>query len=769
MKHHLKIAGCIPNCCRLVGTPTGVLRRGRCPHRLQSALPYYNLEWTKIVFLILLSTMQTFVFAQKEKNKKDTRGLSQINNEEKVILQSGIKVIAKAYGDSIVLRWAPTRPWAWNKLNYLGYKIERIDLNEKDNAKKELLTRAPLKPYSLEKFKTVFKSDNNNAAIAAQCLYGKNFETNLRKGQAAIADKASVSDARYAYTLMVADYDANVGVATALRFVDKNVTKGGKYIYRIMPAGIATQGVIDTGTVLIVNNKTTINNKPEITEGLAFDRLSELHWDRNGAETWSGFYIERSEDGKAFKALNKLPFITSHPDSAILKQDSSKARLFAMLQTQHIYIDSLPQNYKNYYYRIKGINAYAEMSDYSNTIIVSGLDLTPPVAVNMLNPKFISDRKMKVLWKKDIIESDCKGYYITRANNINGPYETLNQQLLPATASEFTDNNAYTHGGSYYIVVAVDTANNISSSSPGMGLVPDNTAPAAPVGLKGRIDKSGLVYLSWNANKEEDVKGYKIYFANAADHIFTQLTTEPDTLSSFVDSITLKTLTKNIWYKVVAVDYNNNHSDFSQAAKLRKPDIVPPTAPIATNVVVDAKNVEMDWIQSSSEDAVLYAVYRQQENNTKIITGMFKHNPSAKSFHFTDTTAKPNITYTYTAETIDEDSLHSPASVPVITKIHAIPERPSITTLKAEYNAKTKMVTLTWQYTDKADYFFIIYKAQGIEPLQQLQSLNKDVKQFNDLNTIAGKNYRYIIKAMYKDENGNTKPGDSVTVTIPVN
>ena len=80
---------------------------------------------------------------------------------------------------------------------------------------------------------------------------------------------------------------------------------------------------------------------------------------------------------------------------------------------------------------------------------------------------------MKVLWKKDIIESDCKGYYITRANNINGPYETLNQQLLPPTASEFTDNNAYPHGGSYYIVVTVDTANNISSSSPGMGIVPD--------------------------------------------------------------------------------------------------------------------------------------------------------------------------------------------------------------------------------------------------------------------------------------------------------
>jgi fibronectin type 3 domain-containing protein len=720
----------------------------------------------KIVFIILLLLMQTFVFAQKEKIKNDTKKVTQINKEEKVILQSGIKVIAKAYGDSIVLRWAPTRPWAWNKLNYLGYTIERIDLNEKDNAKKELLTTVPLKPYSLEKFKTVFQRDNNNAAIAAQCLYGKNFETNLRQGQAAIADKSSVSDARYAYTLMVADYDANVGVATALRFTDKNVTKGGKYIYRIMPAGVATQGVIDTGTVLIINNKQAINSKPEITESLAFDRLGELHWDRTGAETWSGFYIERSEDGKVFKPLNKIPFITSPPDSALLKQDPGKARLFAMLQTQHIYIDSLPQNYKNYYYRIKGINAFAEMSDYSNIVTVSGRDLTPPVAVNMLNPKFISDRKMKVLWKKDIIERDCKGYYITRANNINGPYSTLNQQILPPTATEYIDNNAFEHGGSYYIVVAVDTANNISSSSPGMGLVPDNTPPAVPIGLKGRIEKTGLVYLSWDANKEEDVKGYKVYFANAADHVFTQITTEPDSLNSFVDSITLRTLTKDIWYKIVAVDFNNNHSEFSPAVKLRKPDIVPPTAPIATNVMVSKNSVDMDWIQSSSNDVVGYEIYRQQDKNENKLLARFKPNTTNTSFHFKDTTARTNLVYNYTAVAIDEDSLHSPASVAVQIKINANPERPAITTLKAIYDPKEKVIKLNWIYTTGGNYFFIIYRSRGDEPLERLQSFNKEINEYTDYTVTPGKTYHYAIQAIYKDANGNTKQGKAVDVIV---
>ncbi len=708
-------------------------------------------RYCKLIFVLLVAVQASF--AQKPKGDID-----------KPLLQSGIKVIAKAYDDSVVLRWAPTRPWAWHKLNNIGYRIERTDITEKDNAKKEILTPAPLKPYTLEKFKTSFKPDNNNAAIAAQCLYGKNFDTNLRPGQSAIEDKATVSDARYGYTLMVSDFDANVGVATALRFTDKTAKKGNKYIYRIMPAGLATQGTIDTGTVLIINTKKSNNNKPDIAEALAFDQVSELHWNRAGSEEWSGFYIERSDDGENYKTLNNLPFISSTPDTAVMKRDSARARSFAMLQSQHIFIDSLPRNYKNYYYRIRGVNAFAEVSDYSAVITVMGKDMTPPVAVNILNPAFISDRKIKISWKKDVMEKDCKGYYITRSNKINGPYETLNTEPLSPTTTEFTDNNAFAHGGTYYIVVTADTANNISSSTPAMGLVPDNSPPVAPAGLTGTIDKRGIVSLHWTANKEEDIKGYKVYFANAADHVFAQVTTEPDSLTYFTDSINLKTLTKDIWYKLVAVDENNNHSDFSAPVKLRKPDIVPPAAPVGTNVKLHDKSVDIDWIQSSSNDAAGYIVYRQPVKGEKMIVARVKHNPSYSSFHFTDSTLKTNQSYLYSAETIDEDSLHSAASVPVQVNIHSIKERPAISTLQAVYNSTSKTIQLNWQYDAEGDYFFIIYRASGDEPLQRLQSVNKDSKKFNDVSTVSGRKYSYAIQAVFRDENGNTKLSGVISV-----
>jgi fibronectin type 3 domain-containing protein len=681
-------------------------------------------------------------------------------------LHTGIRVIARSYGDSVVLRWAPMKSWAWHKLNTLGYRIERIDLSEKDNPKREWLTPAAIKPYTLDKLKATFSSDNANAAVAAQCLYGKNFETNLRQGQAGIADKSNVTETRYAFTLQSADFDAGVAVAVALRFCDRQVKKGGRYIYRVMPGAGLTQGVVDTGSVLVVNAPAAGGTAPKINEAIAADRIAELHWDRMGADNWSGYFIERSVDGGSFSTLNKLPFITSRPDSAFLKEDSTKARAYALLQTQHVFIDSLPQNYRSYTYRIRGINAFAEKSGYSNTVAVSGRDLTPPVPVNMLNPQFVGGRKIKVPWSKELIEKDCKGYYITRSKNINGPYVTLNRELLAPGSTAFIDDSAFAHGRNFYMVVSVDTAGNISSSVPAMGLVPDETAPAAPAGLRGRIDRLGLVHLSWDRGAEEDIRGYKVYFANAEGHVFSQITTEPDTLNSFVDSINLHTLTKDIWYKVVAVDYNNNHSAFSAVVRLRKPDLVPPMPPVATHVVVGRNSIDIDWVHSSSNDVVRYQLYRQSGDGSRVGISSFRHDPALTAFHFTDTSARPNVNYIYSAEAVDEDSLHSPASVAVQARISAVVERPAITGLKAVYDEKTKVVRLSWQYAAGGDYFFIVYRGVGNEVLQRLRSLGKEDAQFMDGATSPGKKYRYAIQAVYRDGKGNTRMGEEDEVTI---
>ena len=78
-------------------------------------------------------------------------------------------------------------------------------------------------------------------------------------------------------------------------------------------------------------------------------------------------------------------------------------------------------------------------------------------------------------------EPDLKGYVVTRSHNAAaGPYTALTTSPLPPSATEFSDTGAFAHGQNFYLVIAIDTAGNMGTSIPSMGLVPDNTPPRAP-------------------------------------------------------------------------------------------------------------------------------------------------------------------------------------------------------------------------------------------------------------------------------------------------
>jgi fibronectin type 3 domain-containing protein len=712
---------------------------------------------------------------QPSKTASSPAGAASASPTSPASLRASIRVLARSYGDSIIVRWAPTNNWAWSSLNHTGYLIERIDLSEARHPKRELLTPKPIKPLTLDQMKTVFDRNDKYAAIAAQCLYGRNFSVGIRKGQGGLEDKANVWKDRYAFAMDVADFDGQVAKAEAMRFTDTKVQKNGIYIYRVFAAQPPLNGHIDSGNAMVENTGRIPPGRPKVSEAVATDRQAELHWPRVQQEPYSGYSIERSADGRNFKPLNTLPYISSKPDSTIGrstggKNDTLMAKIAVLLKTQQVYIDSLPQNYHRYYYRIKGINAFAEWSNYSDTLSVMGIDLTAPAAPIVENPKYTGGRKLLLRWKKPFKEGDFKGYLVTRSHNaVAGPYSPITSQILPSTTTQFEDDSAFAHGQNFYIVLALDTAGNTAYSIPAMGLIPDNTPPAVPKGLKGFITKNGQVHLSWNPNPDEDMKGYKVYFANSSDHIFTQITLKPTADTVFTDSITLRTLSKYIWYKIAAVDQNNNHSAYSMAVRLRKPDLVAPTAPLATNVRVDTGGVQIDFIQSSSEDVVNYIIYRKEGGGPWTPLYRQPHDKARIKFHFTDKGLKPFTNYSYCAEAVDEDSLHSGRSTAIRATVKTIPDLPPVTGLAASYDEKARQIRLSWQYQNTGDYFFVLYRAAGNGALTKFRSLAAQTADYHDddLPAKGGQNLGYAIQVFFKDKRGRTRLSEPVSVAIP--
>ena len=223
-----------------------------------------------------------------------------------------VRVLAKAYEDSIVIRWAPADPVAWLLGKDSGYRIARIDYSDPKHPVSTMLNSAPFKPLTLEQMKATLNRDDKYAAIAAQALYGNDFRM-TKDAPTAFAKKIKQEhDAlnfRHAFALQAADFSPAVASAIALRWVDKDVKKGNSYIYVVTVNGGNKNYVVDSAAAFIVDKKEATNPAPDGLQAYGFDRKVELHWNRRQLGNFSAYYIERSDDGgKTFHTLNRLPY-----------------------------------------------------------------------------------------------------------------------------------------------------------------------------------------------------------------------------------------------------------------------------------------------------------------------------------------------------------------------------------------------------------------------------------------------------------------------------
>ena len=690
---------------------------------------------TRFSILFFFLIISAVAFSQ---NKKTQTAVIPVTDTLKVT----IKLQARFQGDSIVLRWGTDNSFAWRNLNNIGYNIERLELdaNNKPETSFKKINNTPLKPWPEAEWTQRISSSDNYALVASKALYGKTFVVNaVEKTKTGKNNDNSVSnlnqaasgeEQRFILAMMSASFSQTAADGLGLRYTDKNIHKNSKYIYRVMAASASPLFRTDTALFIIETKKEfpiTPVQKLEVYEG---EKQISLRW--LDVEHYAGYYIERSDDGKNFTRLSENPYIQ------FSSEKNSKDNEFT-------YNDTIPVNYKKYYYRIKGISIFSEISEPSDIITAQGRDRTPPAQPFIYKAEYKGKNTAVLDWSPYTPSPDLKGFFISRGHDIKGPFDVLHENILPPATRSFTDTKVIEGGLNYYIVTAVDTAGNIVTSLPRYVVTPDNTPPSKPVGLKGNIDRKGVVRLSWKPGKENDIEGYRIYRANASDHVFNPISsTVPDTV--FQDTITLNTLTKHIYYKIVAADRNKNNSQYSDVLELKRPDIVPPTAPVINDFKSGDQSMEINWSCSNSEDVVKQILYRRvKDQDWKIIAEL-----SQKINIYRDTLVERNNWYEYCLEAVDDAGLHSDKSFPLNVKVYDSGIRPGIQNFLVIKSPDGKSLQLKWNYQEKGNYWFVIYRAVNRGENITLNNIKEDQHSFTDTDVKNGI-YQYSIKVVYND------------------
>jgi hypothetical protein len=648
-----------------------------------------------------------------------------------------IGIMAKAFGDSIVIRWAPNNAALFRQALKSGYLFTRRSISP--DKKQHLDYQITVKPWTTQEWLKNVSARDTLAAASAQLVNGTNTPIGANEGITLdkILEQQNQNDLRMMLALILADVSPRNAQGMALGWVDKKVQKGVRYNYFILPLTDQQIYPVEIASTSVVNERNTDVQKMSPVRTSSGEHLIKLSWNRRLSENlFSAYYVQRSDDGgKTFRKITKRPWVQA--PSSVLDD---------VIQ----YADSVVRNYRTYHYRVLGITPFGELVA-SDIVTGSAADRTPPAAVEDLSASHIQGSLVKVTWKYNTAEPDLAGFVIAKGTSMEGPFTPLTSQPLLPSSRNFTDTTALPYLPNYYRVVAVDTARNVGLGLPAYCIIKDSQGPSKPKGAEGYIDTTGFIRIVWDQNPEPDLLGYRVISANARDHVFTGDSKGYLALPVFNDSTTLQTLTRKKYFRIIAYDKNYNPSEPSEILELVRPDKIKPMAPVIRNYSVSDTAVVITWLPSSSADVSRQIVMRRGKTTERWVE-IAKLDSTAS--YYADRNIRGRSDYGYAVVAVDGSGLRSDVSFPLNVKTPRITPA-SVNGLKAFLNPD-KSVSLYWTY-DIPNCRFVIYKALAEDGFTSYDSVY-DTREYRDKRPQKGLTH-YAVRVIYQDgmESGLSK------------
>ena len=621
-----------------------------------------------------------------------------------------------------------------------GFIIERAEITSKIEKKEDIKYKqiATVTAFTEEEWSQAMQTTNlelkKNLEMAKVFLEAmkKPKKKKPKKNFNEIIQQKKAEDFEFVLMVLSAIQKEKVADALGLGYKDKTVKKNTKYVYRVKPAKYSGPYTIIGVPYLITTKKKSKELLRKIDINIGDTQLG-FSWEEN--DMVSGVLVEKKNKitGK-FEPLNDKPKYS-------LSQNSFR----------NGFEDKDLVNYQQYEYRFYGFNAFGEKILFGE-VKAMPRDLTPPKSPLMKSAKHTKPTEVTVEWNMATpVETDLKGFTIMRGTEVDGKFKKISTSLLSKSMRTYTDNNFIKNGKNYYVVQAIDTAGNISRSFSSYATLIDTIAPMIPKFSSGKIDSTGVVTLKIAPSKDQDLMGYRLFMANNPDHEFSAIQegfdsreTNPEPPQhTFNDTITLKSLSPYVYYKVKALDFHHNQSDFSPIYKIKRIDTIPPTTPVFKKVVVGKNTIELNFALSQSKDVKEHFLYRKTDlkSQWKMILKL-ENNQSS----FIDKDLRKGEKYFYSLRAKDDSNLFSEFAIPISGSPYDNGNRQEVSNFTIRKNKKKYV--LSWIYpTASKDTFFIVYKSNKDGDLVQYKRTEK--LNFSEKNT-KNKN-SYAIRAFTKD------------------
>jgi len=631
-------------------------------------------------------------------------------------LQQRVVGIGKRYQDSVVLRWTPSLARLWQQSKSSGYRIERAVLRDGAAGEYRILTPSLILPWTEAQWEAYATANpsidfTTNAPLTMAALLsqpqqdGDNATLNDPGQLDTLRERRNQAEMTYSMALLAAERSRDAATGLGMRFVDKTVERGVAYRYRIVLLG-DTKPYTVAPAVVDLDAATT---KPNL-EGLGlsvdnFDSSVLIKW--TNATGHSTFDVYRSTDGVEFTKLTETPMLTLHSGG---------------VSATNNYLDTALTNYTTYTYKIVGNNAFAE-EEVLGLITATPRDLTPPAMPTDVRAMHVGTNDVELSWSMtEPVASDLAGFLIARDTAVDGSFtNVLTASPLGKNARSYRDPNVVLGGTYYYQVLAVDTARNILRSYPAYVAFADSVSPAPGILVRGSMDTNGVVRIVVKHPSDRDFMGYRLLHANDSLHEFTvrrelfhedSVYDRSDTI--IIDTAEVRTLTKYVYYQVVALDYHFNESAISNTLAIPRPDLIPPVAPVISDYSVTDSAIILNVIPSSSRDVRNHVVMRRPlaASDPESVRWDSLGSLGRMDSIYADRSSALSRTYQYAVIARDSAGNTSPRSNIVSIKRVDNMIRPTVSDLAAVYDSTSKTVELRWSYQPLDEpHSFVIYRA----------------------------------------------------------